>query len=57
MKTLLNKGLGWTGRQADPISREDEEKLWTMNVFGKENAENSNKLCFSTRQSNTCFNE
>lgn len=39
MKTLLDKGLGTTIKQADPVTREDEEKLWQLKVFGNDNAE------------------
>ena len=39
IKTLLSKGHGCTVKQADPITREDEEKLWDAKVFGRESAE------------------
>ena len=34
MKDLLQKGHGTTVKQADPITQEDEEKLWNLGVFG-----------------------
>ena len=35
MKELLSQGLGTKIRRADPISDEDEEKLWANGVFGR----------------------
>lgn len=46
MKTLFNKGLGCKVKQADPITRDDETKLWDMNVFGKDNAEQLQQTIF-----------
>lgn len=34
MKELLSKGLGTKVRKADPVTKDDEEKLWAKNVFG-----------------------
>ena len=34
MKNLLQKGHGTTVKQADPITQEEEEKLWNLGVFG-----------------------
>ena len=33
-------------KQADPISREDEAKLWDTNVFGRDNAEQLQQTVF-----------
>ena len=46
MKTLFNKGLGCKVKQAAPITRDDEAKLWDMNVFGKDNAEQLQQTIF-----------
>jgi len=46
IKTLFNKGLGYKVKQADPITRDDEAKLWDMNVFGKDNAEQLQQTIF-----------
>ena len=34
MKEILAKGVGTKIRRADPISEEDEEKLWQNGIFG-----------------------
>ncbi|MCG7879380.1 MAG: DUF3504 domain-containing protein [Candidatus Thiodiazotropha taylori] len=39
MKDLLQKGYGTTVKQADPLSLEDEEKLWNLSVFGAKDSE------------------
>ncbi|XP_062572726.1 uncharacterized protein LOC134234683 [Saccostrea cucullata] len=39
MKFLTSKGYGSTVRQADPISRDQEERLWTSDVVGHESSE------------------
>ena len=46
MKTPINKGLGCNLKQADPISRGDEAKLWDTNVFGRDNAEQLQQTVF-----------
>ncbi|CAC5417811.1 unnamed protein product [Mytilus coruscus] len=38
MKDLLSKGLGTKVRRADPVSDDDEEKLWANGVFGTTNS-------------------
>lgn len=38
MKHLLDQGLGTKTKQADPVSNEDEEKLWEKGVFGMKNS-------------------
>lgn len=39
MKLLTSKGYGSTVRQADPISRNQKERLWTSGVIGHESSE------------------
>ncbi|CAC5386769.1 unnamed protein product [Mytilus coruscus] len=46
MKPLINKGLGCNLKQADPISREDEAKLWDTHVFGRDNLEQLQQTVF-----------
>ncbi|XP_076109599.1 uncharacterized protein KIAA1958-like [Mytilus galloprovincialis] len=38
MKELASWGLGSTTKQADPITKEDEEKIWNSGVFGCDNS-------------------
>ncbi|CAC5365805.1 unnamed protein product [Mytilus coruscus] len=38
MKDLLSKGLGTKVRRADPVSDDDEEKLWANGVFSTTNS-------------------
>ncbi|VDI69847.1 Hypothetical predicted protein, partial [Mytilus galloprovincialis] len=38
MKELASRGLGSTTKQADPITKEDEEKIWNSGVFGCDNS-------------------
>ena len=37
MKCLQKKGLGSTKRQAEPLSIEEEELLWSKGLFSAEN--------------------
>lgn len=39
MKDLLQKGYGTAVKQADPISVEDEDKLWNLSVFGAKDSQ------------------
>jgi hypothetical protein len=40
MKYVTSKGIGANIKQADPVSAEQEELLWSTGKFGYENAEN-----------------
>ncbi|CAC5377313.1 unnamed protein product [Mytilus coruscus] len=38
MKELASRGLGSITKQADPITKEDEEQIWNSGVFGCDNS-------------------
>lgn len=49
MKSLTEKGIECTTKQADPILPEEEAKLWDVGVFGRQNAEQLLKIVFFMR--------
>ena len=46
MKDLLQKGHGTSVKQADPITQEEEERLWDLGVFGVSDPRPFSTLCF-----------